>query len=342
MKISEHISLADKNTFRIGGEARFFAVAQDIDDVIEAVEFAQSKAVSVFVLGGGSNILISDEGYKGLVLKIEIAGIEENDRGDEVEVVSGAGVNWDELVAHVVSRGLYGLETLSWIPGTTGAAPVQNIGAYGAEVKDTISWVQAVNMENGEVETLSVDECDFAYRDSLFKKPAGKKYVITHVAFRLKKTGQPKTEYKDIKNYIESHKLTPADLTLQKVRDIVIEIRKNKLPDVTEYGTAGSFFKNPIIPKTQYQELLQTYPDLPHYAVDDDRVKVPAAWILDNVCGYKGFRDGDVGVYKNQALVLINYGAATAEQIKNLAEKMITDVATKTKINLEKEVQFIF
>lgn len=341
MTISENITLADKTTFRIGGEARFFCVATSVDDVIEAVEFAREKSLPIFVLGGGSNVLVADEGFPGLVIKIEITGIEENDRGEEVELIIGAGVDWDECVAFAVSKKLSGLENLSLIPGTVGAAPVQNIGAYGAEVKDTISWVEAVDSTTGDVETISNDECQFSYRDSMFKT-SGKKYIITKVAFRLKKNTALNTEYKDIKNYITQHGISEEQLSIELIRGIVIEIRKNKLPDVSVVGTAGSFFKNPIISKANYSDLLLQYPDMPHYAVDDDRVKIPAGWILDTVCGYKGYRDGEVGVYKNQALVLVNFGNATAQEIKNLSEKMIRDVKEKTKINLETEVQFIF
>jgi UDP-N-acetylmuramate dehydrogenase len=340
--IQEHISLKDLTTFKIGGEARFFATVHSIDELKGALAWAKEKHLEIFVLGGGSNILMGDKGWDGLVIKIEIKGIEL--KGNEL--VGGAGENWDSFVGYAVEHGLYGIENLSLIPGSVGATPVQNIGAYGVEVKDTISWVESINSETGELKIFNNNECGFAYRDSFFKKPEGKKYIITRVAFNLKKEGILSTEYRDIKKYIEENKI--LDLTLQKIRDIVIDIRTKKLPDVRIIGTAGSFFKNPIISLSDYQNLLTRYPDLPGYSQKSafagataDTIKIPAAWMLDNLCGFKGYKEGDVGVYKNQALVLVNFGNAKAQDIFDLSEKMIACVKEKTNIILEREVQMI-
>jgi UDP-N-acetylmuramate dehydrogenase len=346
--ISENVLLNTYTTFRIGGPARFFVVVKNILDLTDALVFAQQKGLPIFVLGGGSNIVMSDNGFDGLVIKNEITGITFQEKADNPDVpenttlvIAGAGEEWDAFVGTTVEKNLFGLETLSLIPGTVGAAPVQNIGAYGTEVKTTVRFVEAMHKETGELCTFTNAQCDFSYRNSFFKTPEGKKYVITRVGFILKHHDKPNISYRDIQKYIEEHKLAEVDITLQKVRDIVIDIRTNKLPSVKDYGTAGSFFKNPIIPKAEYEALLQQYPMMPHYPAGEELVKIPAAWILDNVCGFKGYREGDVGVYKNQALVLVNYGNATEKDVKNLAEKMIACVKEKTNINLEREVEYI-
>jgi UDP-N-acetylmuramate dehydrogenase len=338
--IQENISLQALTTFRIGGNARFFVRIQEINDLQIAIAFAHERKVPVFVLGGGSNIVMSDQGFPGLVIKMEIGDIVVNDSKSGTAIVSaGAGVLWDTLVGETVKNNLYGLENLSLIPGTVGAAPIQNIGAYGAEVKNTIEWVEALDQETGEMRHFTNQECHFEYRTSFFKTLKGKKYIITRVGFALKKNGTLNTSYRDIAEYIISNHIT--DITLEKVRNIVIDIRTKKLPDLKEYGTAGSFFKNPIIPKSNYEKLLKKYPALPHYAAGETKVKIPAAWILDTLCGFKGYREGDVGVYKNQALVLVNFGHARAQDVEALAKKMIDCVKEKTKINLEQEVEFI-
>ncbi len=342
MDIQENISLKEYTTFRIGGRARFFAHVRNTADLENATAFARQKKLPILVLGGGSNILVADEGFAGLVLRMEIMDVVINGNKDGKTIVSaGAGVEWDGFVAGTVRHGLHGLENLSLIPGTVGAAPVQNIGAYGAEVKNAIEWVEALDYETGVVRRFSNRECNFAYRTSFFKTPAGKKYVIIRVGFALAKHGELATSYRDIADYIKINNIAQAEITLQKVRDIVIDIRTKKLPNLAEYGTAGSFFKNPIIAKSEYEKLLNEYPMMPHYPAGEDKVKIPAAWVLDNLCGFKGYREGDVGVYKNQALVLVNFGNAASSEIKNLAQKMIDAVQEKTNIILEREVEYV-
>jgi UDP-N-acetylmuramate dehydrogenase len=342
MNIEENISLKEYTTFKIGGNARYFIRIQEIHDLQIAIAFAQGKNLPVFVLGGGSNIVMSDEGFPGLVIKMEIEDVIVNEGKDGKVIVSaGAGVNWDVLVAETVQNNLHGLENLSLIPGTVGAAPVQNIGAYGAEIKNCIEWVEALDQETGVMRHFSNQECEFKYRWSFFKTPEGKKYIITRVGFVLTHNGELNTSYRDITEYIKTNALSETELNLQKVRDIVVDIRTKKLPSLAEYGTAGSFFKNPIIKKSDYEKLLVQYPLMPHYPAGDNTVKVPAAWILDNLCGFKGYKDGEVGVYKNQALVLVNFGQAKSADIKNLAQKMISCVQEKTNIILEREVEYI-
>jgi UDP-N-acetylmuramate dehydrogenase len=342
MQLQENIPLRDMTTFKIGGPARYFVVAHSISEIQQALEIAQEKSIPFFILGGGSNIVMSDDGFPGLVIKMEINGIEYRDIDDmTVEVIAGAGENWDYLVKETVKRGLYGLENLSLIPGTVGAAPVQNIGAYGAEIKNILTELDVYNAETQVVETFTNEQCEFSYRDSIFKRSYAQKYIITHVRLRLSKNGVLNTGYKDIAEYIKNNAIAESDITLKKIRDIVIDIRTNKLPNLKEYGTAGSFFKNPIVTQAIYEELKSKFPDLPGFKIDQ-HIKIPAAWLLDKVCSFKGYRDGDVGVYKNQALVLVNFGKATAQEISSLSEKMISCVKEKTKIILEREVKIIF
>jgi UDP-N-acetylmuramate dehydrogenase len=344
MHIQENIPLKNLTTFRIGGPARFFCVATTVEELQQAITFAKKNNLAIFPLGGGSNILVSDSGFSGLVIKIEIKGIqkteEKNNAENIVEVIAGAGEDWDALVAYAVENNLHGIENLSLIPGTVGAAPVQNIGAYGMEAKDAIQNVEVVDLETGEVKNMSNAECLFSYRDSIFKKPEGKKYIITRVAFNLTTTGELITSYKDIAEYIKNNNLKPEEVTLKKIRDIVIDVRTKKLPDVKHIGTAGSFFKNPVISKSEFNNLKLKYPELPGRDAGDS-IKISAAWVLDNVCGFKGYKEGNVGVYKNQALVLVNFGNATSQEIKTLAEKMIESVKEKTGITLVPEVQVI-
>lgn len=373
MKILENIPLADLTTFKIGGPARYFCSVTDVGELKKAFDFVGKhkcpvSGLPVFILGGGSNVLVSDDGFPGLVIKMEIKGIKAEEKtisgGTVYNVTAGAGGMWDDLVAFTVGQGLVGLENLSLIPGTVGAAPVQNIGAYGAEVKDVISAVEVFNVETGESRTMTNAECHFGYRDSLFKKPEGRKYIITHVVFRLLKNAPLKTDYKDIQEYLtaDNIQLTTGDkgqntknkqsLTLEKLREIIINIRTNKLPDIKKNGTAGSFFKNPIISRQKYEELKQRHPDMPHFPVGTPvstsvspeasaDVKISAAWLLDKLCGFKGYHDGSVGVYQNQALVLVNFGGARASDIIALAKKMADCVREKTGIELEKEVQIV-
>ncbi len=348
MKIEKDKSLKEFTTFKIGGNAQFFCAVQNEDELTEAVDFAQTnkagRKVPIFVLGGGSNILISDKGFQGLVIKMEIKGVEFTDQENgDVLVIAKAGEDWDAFVEKTVEKGFYGLENLSLIPGTVGAAPVQNIGAYGSEIKDTVHSVKIFDTAEGVFKNFSKDDCQFEYRDSLFKKKSnqipdfGTRYIVTSVTFKLNKKGKVNIDYKDVREYFAMKNIeTP---TLAEVRRAVVEIRSNKLPDVRKVGTVGSFFKNPIVTNEQAIELKNKYPDLPIYPIDETYTKISLAWILDKVCGYKGTSKGHVGTYKNQALVLVNNGDATAKEILDFAEEIKKSVKEKSGIDIEEEVQ---
>jgi UDP-N-acetylmuramate dehydrogenase len=361
MTILEHFPLAPYTTFKIGGPARFFCAVTNEAELIQALTFAREKKLAVFVLGGGSNILISDAGFDGLVIKIELIGLElaeigNNDASNAEKNVDtsatldgnldakkvilsvGAGENWDATVAYAVEQGLYGLENLSAIPGSVGATPVQNIGAYGAEVSSVIGSVSALDTQAMEVVRLSNAECDFSYRNSIFKKERGR-YVILRVYFKLARNGKVNTEYKDVQDYFA--KIGKTNPTLAEVRAAVTEIRRNKLPDLKEWGTAGSFFKNPIISAEKFAELKVRYVEIPGFPESDGRVKVSLGWILDKVCNAKGLCIENACVYEKQALVLVGKPGVTAEEINVLAEQLVKQVKEKTGIEIEREVEWV-
>lgn len=340
MTIEENVSLKDLTTFKIGGKARFFCVVKEPQDILAAIDFAASEKVPYLVMGGGSNMLISDNGFPGLVIKMDLLGIEFTEKGrGGVEVAVGAGENWDGFVRLVVEKGLCGVENLSGIPGTVGAAPVQNIGAYGTELEEVVSWVEVFDPETKKFWMLSNKECRFGYRDSLFKKKEGEALIISRVGFLLKKNGKLKLHYKDLEAYFADHPNTEP--TLEDVREVVLKIRSKKFPDLRVYGTAGSFFKNPIISKKELKTLQEKFPDVPYFPEARTKIKIPLGWILDHACKLKGLRDGAVGTFENQALVLVNYGGASAQDVVNFSNKIIATVKEITGLSVEWEVRKI-
>ncbi len=336
MKIRENIPLAPLTTLKVGGTARYLVEVARVSDVAKAFTFARDRGLSVFVLGGGSNVLIADSGWGGLVIKMSIGGIATNEENaDVVEVVAGAGVGWDDLVRFVVERGLWGLENLSAIPGTVGASPVQNIGAYGTELKDTFAWLEAYDPAQDQFVKLTPSDCAFGYRDSVFKQSGSEsQYTITRVAFQLTRAPQPNLTYKDLATWFAG-KGSP---TLSEIREAVIAIRAQKFPDLSQVGCAGSFFKNPLLERELFEKLSAEYPNLPAYPQPDGQVKVSATWILDHICGLKGFTENGVALFENQPLVLINQEAETAEAVESFASKVAEQVARVTGITLEREV----
>ncbi len=465
MNVKNNQELFDLNTFKIKSVAKYFVVVKDIDELKQAVDFAKQNQLPVFVLGGGSNILLSDEGVNGLVIKMEIKGItflsslrdfpepnfstaqlveplknlaqENHDSlvsSKTIQVIASAGEIWDDLVKQTIEKGLYGLENLSYIPGTVGASVVQNIGAYGVEVKDVIDWVEVFDIKTSKIKKVTGNFCDFGYRDSIFKKSEGKNLIVIRVAFNLQKNGKLKTDYKDIQEYFENKSfwITSSQAprkddskaivddeklcfssslrkkknflsflrakrnfllflreversettkqssvfcpfvrlcerseaiqrflffcsslrakrsnsenpktTLKELRNAIIKIRKNKLPDWKKIGTVGSFFKNPIVTEEQLNKLLEKYPELPHYksgVSDIPQFKIPLAYILDKILELKGIKEGNVGLYENQPLVLVNFGNATFEEIKNFAQKIQKKVKQETGLDIDFEV----
>ncbi len=338
MKIEHNVLLKNHTTLKTGGFARLFSLATTRDDIVASVQCAKENSIPLCVLGGGSNILVSESGFDGIVLNIKTDGITFEDVDERsVKMKVEAGVAWDECVSVSVGRGLYGLENLSLIPGSVGAAPIQNIGAYGCEVAQLIDTVEVYNKDTMVFELLANKECQFGYRDSFFKTKEGKKYIVVGVNFILQKQGVLHKEYKDIQDYEKEH--GPIE-SLEALRQAVIAVRMHKLPDMHIYGTAGSFFKNPIISNELCDKVRTVFPDIPTYPSGKEGfVKVSAAFLIDKGAGMKGVQVGNVGTYKNQALVLVNYGDATGEEIRSFAERVRQVVYEKSGIDLEMEVQ---
>ncbi len=338
MEIKESVPLAPLTTFRVGGPADFFITVRTIDELREASRFAREGKLPFAILGGGSNVLVPDDGFRGVIVKNEITGTEYEDAEEDVLVTAGSGEDWDTFVKDTVDRGLIGLENLSGIPGTVGATPVQNVGAYGAEVEGLIEWVEVFDRTTDPVRTLTRAECAFGYRDSIFKRPEGKSLLITRVCYRLHKHAPFITTYKDVALLLTERGIIQP--TLEDMRALVLEIRMSKSPNLSELGSAGSFFKNPVITKEAYAEVLKTFPELPKYPVDDAHVKIPIAHIIEKL-GLRGKRVGNVGFYAKSALKLVNYGGGTAAEISAFADSVQDAVREKTGIEIEREVQLL-
>lgn len=332
--IEHNVSLKDLTTLKVGGKALFLIRIKNKEDILLAYNFAQEKKLPVFILGGGSNILVSDEGFSGVVLKIETKGIDIKEDGDNVLVSAEAGENWDNFVAKMVDKKIWGLENLSGIPGTVGASVVQNIGAYGREVKDLVSFVEIFDPELLTFKIIKNKDCDFSYRDSLFKKPKNKNLLVTKVFFKLSKIPSPNLTYKDLSNLFANKKI----LHPLEIREAVIRIRANKFPDLSVFGTAGSFFKNIIVEKEILKKLAEKHPEVVSFPLNNEKSKISSAWILDKICNIKGIQKGKVGLFEKQPIVLVNFGGATTKEIKIFAEEIKTLVKNKTGLTLEEEV----
>lgn len=328
MVIEEHIPLAAYTTFKLGGPARFLLRVRSLDELKEALSFAHERALSTCILGGGSNMLIGEQGFDGAVIKIELRGItQEGER-----LAAAAGEEWDALVAHSVAAGLWGLENLSGIPGTVGAAPVQNIGAYGAELKDTLVHVDAYDTNNQRVVQFKSDECGFGYRTSRFKKEPGR-FVILSAEFKLARAGAPNASYKDLRG--------AEGLSLEGMRERVRAVRAQKFPDLAHEGTAGSFFLNPVVSADAAARLKARYADLPLFPQADGRVKLSLAWLLDHALHAKGMREGGARLFEKQPLVIATDSSATARDVVALAHT-IKDLAKQTLfLDLEEEVRIL-
>lgn len=344
MIIRESVSLSAHTTFRIGGRARYFVVVESLGlaEFLSLVDFADNKKLPLFVVGAGSNLLVTDDGLDAIVVYIAPHNdIQYTERPNDVLCVAAAGELWDDVVAHAVARGCGGVENLSLIPGTVGAAPVQNIGAYGTELADVLEWVEVFDPVEKNIRRFTATQCQLGYRSSFFKTPAGKHLIVLRVALRLQKNPAPNISYKDLARYFESTGNTSP--TLAQVRDAVVNIRRTKLPDPARVPNAGSFFKNPVIEKHVADELAVRFPGLPLFSVADSPtlVKTSAAWIIDHVCGLRGAIRGTVGTYETQPLVIINRGNATARDVLTFSQEIISAVKEKTGIMLEPEVEYV-
>ena len=339
MKIQENISLKNYNTFGVEAKAHYFAEVHDLHELKYATEFAKINHFKILFLGGGSNLLFTQD-FDGLVIKLNLKGISEEILDENHVLVSAkAGENWHEFVLYTLSKNYGGLENLSLIPGNVGTCPIQNIGAYGTEIKDHFVSCKALNLETSEIEELSLEDCKFGYRDSIFKTSAKGKYVIVEVTFKLTTQNHLiKTEYGAISTELKN--LGIENPTIQEVSKAVINIRQSKLPNPAEIGNAGSFFKNPSIPLTQFENLKEKFPEIQGYA-NGNFVKVPAGWLIENA-GWKGKQIGNVASHKLQALVIINAtGNASGKEIYDFSTQIIDSVKEKYGIELEREVNIL-
>lgn len=336
MKIKNNISLKEYNTFGINTYAKRFV---SITSVYELQQLLKTEK-DLFLISGGSNMLLTKNNIEKLVVHIDIKGVSiDRENHNDVYLTVNAGENWHEFVLWCVSQNYGGLENLSLIPGNVGTCPIQNIGAYGVEVKDTIVKVEAVEIKTGKLVSFSADECQFGYRNSIFKNEAKGKYVLTSVSFQLTKNNHKlNTSYGAIETELTSKGILKP--TIKDVSDAVIAIRQSKLPDPKKIGNSGSFFKNPVISKKLFEKLQNQHPNIPSYAVSDTEIKVPAGWLIEQ-SGFKGKRYGNFGVHEKQALVLVNYGGASGKDIFELAKTIQKTIKENFSIDLEIEVNII-
>lgn len=337
MKDFRNYSLAQHNTFGIDAKCSRFIEYATVCEAKEAVKSLTDSDMPLLLIGGGSNLLLTKD-FQGTVLHSAIKGISSTFIDGGVLVRCGSGETWDDVVAHCVAQGWHGMENLSLIPGEVGASAVQNIGAYGAEVRDIIYKVEAVEIATGKSCFFINEDCEYAYRDSRFKHDWKNKYLITHVTYRLSTVFNSHLDYGNIRKELDNKGIEHP--TAQQLRQTIIDIRNAKLPDPKVEGNAGSFFMNPIVDMEKFNELLAEYPDMPHYEIDEEHEKIPAGWMIDQ-CGWKGKTLGKAGVHSKQALVLVNKGCATGQDIVNLCETIQKDVKNKFGIDIHPEVNII-
>lgn len=342
MEILHDSSLTSYNTFGIAAKARVFISYDNPEELVEAITLCRERYAELPMLhiGGGSNLLFLND-FDGIVLYSRIHGIEVLEESEDfVRLRVGGGMVHDDLVAYTLQHGWYGMENLSIIPGQVGASAVQNIGAYGVEACNVIERVEGISLEDGTKQSWTVDECQYAYRSSIFKTSLRGKYAITHVTYTLNKTFTLNLAYGGLQKALAERGVDAERVTAQQLRDIIIEVRNAKLPDPKVLGNAGSFFMNPVVERSVYEKICQQYPQAPHYEVDANHVKVPAGWLIEQ-SGWKGKALGRAAVHDKQALVLVNLGGAVGQDIVTLCETIRTDVRQQFGIDLHPEVNFI-
>jgi UDP-N-acetylmuramate dehydrogenase len=347
-----HVPLAPFTTFGLGGAARYFVRVSSLAELREAIAWASVRSLSIFFLGGGSNLVVSDDGFDGLVVKIELRGIELRDEGDDVLVTAAAGEEWDALVAFCVERNLAGIECLSGIPGCVGATPIQNVGAYGQDVSETVSAVEVLDRRDGTLRHLTPAECEFGYRSSFFKNVDPERYVVTAVTYRLRRGGSASLRYPELENYVREHHGESA--TLQQVRESVIAIRKRKGmvidPADPDTRSAGSFFMNPLLDADAFADferrvaaagVLREGESIPRYPAAAGKVKTSAAWLIERAGFRKGYGEGAAGISSKHTLALVNRGGATTKELVALVEEIQRSVREKFGVELHPEPNFV-
>ena len=335
MDVMTNISLKQYTTMKLGGEARYMATADSASDVVSLYRNARKENLPIFVLGGGSNVITHDEVFEGIVLLNKIKGFEVISETDETtDVKIGAGEVWDEVVEKAIGLGLQGVEAMSGIPGTAGAAPVQNVGAYGQEIADTLISLEAYDSKTDTIITISADECDFSYRNSIFRGKEKGRYCILNITLRLNKAEPKPPYYASLQRYIDENDIREVNLSV--IRVAVLNIRSEKLPDPAELPSAGSFFKNALVEKWKLEELQKEYSDIPNYAMSDGRYKIPTGWLIDKA-GLRGYRSHGMRVYEKNALVLVNDSATGYDDLAAIREEIVQIVFDKFGIKIEQE-----
>jgi UDP-N-acetylmuramate dehydrogenase len=337
LQIQENVSLKPYNSFGIDVRASYFAEIFSEAGLARLFKNEIVKSQKLLVIGGGSNVLFTQD-YNGLVVKISIKGIQPKVIDDKVLVTAGAGEVWNDFVNYCVGHHFAGVENLSLIPGTVGASPIQNIGAYGVELKDVFESCSAFEIKTGKIKTFTYDDCHFGYRESIFKGGLKGQYIITSVTFRLSAEAKINTSYGAIETELLNRGIEKPNIA--DVSAAVSHIRVSKLPDPSTIGNAGSFFKNPVIEKYEFADIVAKHPDVVHYPTADDKIKLAAGWLIEQ-CGWKGKVLGQTGTWKNQALVLVNHGHATGTEVYNFSEQIIDSVKSTFGVTLEREVNIL-
>jgi len=337
LQIQENISLKPYNSFGIDVKAKFFVEIFNEDDLAKLFENDLAHKQKLLIVGGGSNILFT-QNFDGLVIKMSIKGIESKIEEDKVLVTAGAGEVWNDFVNYCVAYGFAGVENLSLIPGTVGASPIQNIGAYGVELKDVFESCTAFEIRTGIIKTFAFADCHFGYRESIFKSELRGQYIITSVTFKLATEAEINTSYGAIETELQKRGIIAPNIA--DVSAAVSHIRVSKLPDPSTIGNAGSFFKNPVIEKHEFADVVAKHPDVVHYPTADDKIKLAAGWLIEQ-CGWKGKIVGETGTWKNQALVLVNHGNATGTEVFNFSAQIIDSVKSTFGVTLEREVNIL-
>ncbi|HEY0667174.1 MAG TPA: UDP-N-acetylmuramate dehydrogenase [Sphingobacteriaceae bacterium] len=336
-QLHEDFSLKNLNTFGVEAFSKWYTEINTEDDLAALFAGDTWRSEDKLILGGGSNMLFT-RNFEGIVIKMNIRGISHTEEGNEILVKAGGGEVWHDLVMYCVNRSFAGLENLSLIPGSVGASPIQNIGAYGVELKDVFHSCRAFEIKTGQIKVFRKDECKFGYRDSIFKSELKGQYIITQVTYKLSATADFNTSYGAIEQELQKRNITAP--TIKDISDVVSHIRVSKLPDPSTIGNAGSFFKNPVISFTEFRQLQSTFPDIVHFLLADGNVKLAAGWLIEQ-CGWKGKVVGHTGTWKNQALVLVNHGGATGNEVYSFSAKIIESVKERFNVVLEREVNII-
>ncbi len=340
MNIERNVSLANYSTMRLGGQAKYLAVIESKEDLIEALNFANQNELKTLMVGTGSNIVWKDEGFDGLLLVCKVRGFDvENENDDGADILIGAGENWDLVVDRAVSLGLSGIECLSLVPGTAGATPVQNVGAYGQEIAETFISLEAFDNQTKSFLTMRAQDCDFSYRNSIFKKQPGHYFILT-IRLHLKKGHIKPPLYKALQQYLDENNIT--DLSPKTIREAVVAIRQAKLPDPAKVNNCGSFFKNPVVSSADFESLAAQYGEVPHWPADNGDIKLSAAWLIEQA-GFKDYDDQESGIstWKGQALILVNNHAKDTADLLKFRDRIVRTVKNKFAIELTQEPELL-